>query len=108
MTAPAMEFSADQIAELVAVASQPGCRRWPEMVRSTGGCVCRYGPRFGLDIPHVAHTSGSSVCPKQPRAHQRVLRRRDGDVATTRSTPALPNQRETRRRQVSSVSTPDL
>jgi hypothetical protein len=39
MTAPAMEFSADEIAELVAVASQPGYRRWLEMVRSTGGCV---------------------------------------------------------------------
>ncbi len=37
MTAPGMEFGADEIAE--PVASQAGCRRWLEMVRSTGGCV---------------------------------------------------------------------
>ncbi len=37
MTGPAMEFGADEIAE--PVASQAGCRRWLEMVRSTGGCV---------------------------------------------------------------------
>ncbi len=37
VTAPAMEFGADEIAE--PVASQAGCRRWLEMVRSTGGCV---------------------------------------------------------------------
>ena len=37
MTAPAMEFGADEIAE--PVASQASCRRWLEMVGSTGGCV---------------------------------------------------------------------
>jgi hypothetical protein len=40
MTAPAMEFSADEIAEFVAVGSQLGYWRWLEMVRSIDGCVC--------------------------------------------------------------------
>jgi hypothetical protein len=39
MTAPAMAFSADETAELVGVAFQPGYRRWLEMVRSTGECA---------------------------------------------------------------------
>jgi hypothetical protein len=39
MTSPAWEFTADELADLVAVARRPGYRRWREMVRSTGGCA---------------------------------------------------------------------
>jgi hypothetical protein len=39
MSSPAVEFTAEEIAELVTVASQSGYGRWREMVRSTGGCA---------------------------------------------------------------------
>jgi hypothetical protein len=39
MTGSAVKLSAEDIAELVAVASQPAYWRWREMVRSTGGCA---------------------------------------------------------------------
>jgi hypothetical protein len=39
VTAPALQFGAEEIAELVAVASQPGYSRWLQMVRASGGCA---------------------------------------------------------------------
>jgi hypothetical protein len=39
VTSLAFELSAEELADLVAVARQPGYARWREMVRSTGGCA---------------------------------------------------------------------
>lgn len=56
MTAPAMEFSADEIAE--PVASQPGCRRWLDMLRSSGGCADRI---HHIGRPSLIDQAGSEI-----------------------------------------------
>ncbi|HTT91536.1 MAG TPA: hypothetical protein VMF65_18410 [Acidimicrobiales bacterium] len=64
MTARAMEFSADEIAELVAVASQPGYRRWMKMARPTGGCADPPPPGEAICARTIAHdlAKNRSIC----------------------------------------------
>jgi hypothetical protein len=64
MTARAMEFKADEIAELVAVVSQPGYRRGIEMIRSTGGCADPTPPGEAICARTIAHdlAKNRSIC----------------------------------------------
>jgi hypothetical protein len=79
----AREFTAEEIAELVAVAGQPGYWRWREMVRSTGGCA---------DPIHLA--GASSII---DRASGEILRRYStADELNRRLLIACRNRRASR------------
>jgi hypothetical protein len=71
MTGAAVGFSPEEIAELVAVASEPGYWRWQEMVRSTGGCA------------DPIHLTGQS----------RVVDPRSGEILHSYSTVEEPSRR---------------